>query len=494
MPGSLRKREVLGIPVLFLLFLTAAFLITRLPHLGFLPFVQDEAVYALMVGEQQDHMTLVPTLFGYPVSWKMAPFFWLYAFLGPVFSPLGIEAGFRFPSLIFGLLSLIPLFLILKHFSDDSAAFLSSIFYIASFVSIYPDSSLLIDSPAFLLILLSLYCYIVRGNPLAGGLLAAAAFTFKLVTSFMSPILAAGFFLLSGKKDLLSDRLFLASLTLPLLAAVLNYVLLSPFGGGDQVYFEELLPRLISSGTGLDIGTRFWLSLNTLGYSLGPVFLLSIIGFLKSARRNQFMSLWYALILLPFLAGTQYPWYYLPVLPAVCFFASNAVYDGSKTVRQNAGGLAVAAAVCAASLFLAWGAFLALHSLHYPEKAAGEALAGRENVLIIGHFRPGVLAYKGVLERQTLGHPLDFGYILGPSSFGGEDAAAFVRDYHTGIVPAANGSFSGMYTSGGIFRKDTNISSFDYLALCGDLGFKLNGPDTLVQAGDITVYAKPGVE
>ena len=493
MLDPLRKRDVLGIPALLMLILAALYLLTRLPLLGYLPFIQDEAIYTVMIGEQQDGLTPIPTLFGYPISWKMAPFFWLYSALAPLSSGFGLEAGFRFPSAVFGFLCIIPLFLILKHFSDEKIAFLSSVFYLVSFVSVYPNTSLLIDSPAFLFILISLYFYVVKGNPLAGGAVAAAAFTFKLVTAFISPLLALGYFVLAGKREALTNRMFIASLALPLLAALANYALLSPFGGGDQVYFEELLPRLLTSGAQVDFATRISMSLNTLAYSMGPVFLVSLFGFAKNWRDHRFMSFWYALTIIPFLAATQYPWYYLPVLPAVSFFAALAVYNTRKALKENLPGLLAAAAICAISLMLVWGAYLALYNLHYPEKIAGTAIAGKENVLIIGHFKPGIIAYKELIERQTLGRPLDFGFILGPPAFGADDAAAFVRDYGTGAVPAINGSFSGMYTSPSVFRKDTNITDFDYLVLAGDLGFGFTGPEILARAGDITVYMKPDV-
>jgi hypothetical protein len=204
------------------------------------------------------------------------------------------------------------------------------------------------------------------------------------------------------------------------------------------------------------------------------------------------MSFYYALAILPFLAATQYPWYYLPVLPAVAFFAALAVYDSRKGWKENLVGLLSAAAICAISLMLVWGAYLALFNLHNPERVIGTAIAGKENVLIIGHFKPGIMAYKELIERRSMGRPLDYGFILGPSSFGGEEAAAFVRDYRTGSVPAVNGSFSGMYTSQSVFRKDTDITSFDYLVLAGDLGFGLNGPEIMARSGDIVVYRKPG--
>jgi 4-amino-4-deoxy-L-arabinose transferase-like glycosyltransferase len=287
MLSRLCKKEVLGVPALFFLALAILYFITRLPILGFLPFVQDEAIYTIMIGGQQDSLTLIPTLFGYPISWKMAPFFWLYSALAPLASGTGLEAGFRFPSMVFGFLCIVPLFLILRHFSDDARAFVSSIFYLVCFVSVYPNTSLLIDSPAFLLILLSLYYYVVKGNPLVGGAFTAIAFTFKLVTAFISPLLAIGYFILIGKREALTSRMFLASLALPVLAALANYALLSPFGGGNQVYFEELLPRLLSSGVQMDSFTRILMSLNTLAYAMGPVFLLSLSDSQKIGARTS---------------------------------------------------------------------------------------------------------------------------------------------------------------------------------------------------------------
>ena len=66
--------------MLFLAVLVVFYLITRLPVLDYLPLVQDEALYSIMIEEQRESLTLVPTFLGYEVSWKMAPFFWIYSF------------------------------------------------------------------------------------------------------------------------------------------------------------------------------------------------------------------------------------------------------------------------------------------------------------------------------------------------------------------------------------------------------------------------------
>jgi len=487
-----RSLAFLGIPLIPLFILAVVFLAIRLPLLAHLPFIQDEAIYSMMIEGQRDGFTQVPTFLGYPVSWKMAPFFWTYAFLTDFTRGFGLEASYRIPSLFFGFLCILPLYLILRHFSDDNRALLAGILFLVPFVSVYPSISLLIDSPAMLLILLSLYFYIVRESPMAGGALAALAFTFKLVTAFISPVLAIAYFVICGKPGAVRTRSFLASLSLPILAAILNYLLLSPFGGGQQVYFEELLPRLLSSGADMGPATRLSMSADTLAYSMGPVFLLGLYGVARKWRAHPFMASWFSLTVLPFPASTMYPWYYLPVLPAIAFFAVAGIFDAKSGFRGNLPALAVLGAACLLSIFLVFGAYSALYRLHMPEKDVGLALSGRSNVQIIGHFKPGLLAYKELTERQSGGLPLDYGLVLGPPSFGGEDAAAFIRNYRTSDVPAINGSFSAMYTLPAVFRKDTNISSFDYVVLAGDLGFMLNGPEVLAESGDIIAYRRPG--
>ncbi len=498
MDGSPGKQnppaEFLGVPVAHLAILAAVFLATRLPLLAQLPLVLDEAVYSIMVEEQRESFTLVPTFLHYPVSWKMAPFFWLYAVLSGPTQGLGLEIPYRLPSLLFGLLCIIPLYLILKHLSDGTTAFLSSAVFLFPFVSVYPSTALIIDSPAMLLILLSIHSYIVRDKPLWGGFFAALAFSFKLVTAFISPLLAFAYLLINGKAGKALNPAFLIALSMPISMALTNYVLLSPFDGGGQVYFDELLPRLLTSGADMDPMYRISRSADTLAYSMGPVFILGAYGLARCWKSHPFMSFWFSLAALPFLAATMYPWYYLPVLPAIAFFAVAGVRDAQKRPEKDYKAIIALGLACALSLALVYGAYSALGRLHNPEKEVGLALAGKENALIIGHFKPGLLAYKEISERRSLGGPLDYGLVIGPSSFGGEAAAAFIRDYRTSEIPAEGGSFSGIYTLRAVFRKDTGIRSFDYLALAGDLGFELDGPEVLAQSGDIVAYRRPGAQ
>jgi hypothetical protein len=484
----LADRRLFSIPILHLALLTLLYLGTRLPLLTHLPFVMDEGVYAMMIDEQRVHLTMVPTFLDSPVSWKMAPFFWLYSFLTTPHLGLGVEADYRWPSLIFGFGCAMMVYLLIRHASNEDSALLGSLLFLAPFASLYPDTSLLIDSAAMLLVMGSIYFYIVKKSYLPAGILALLAFSFKLLLGFIPMIVVAGHLLFSGKKEELKDKALLLSFALPFIGLVLNYILLMPYGGGAQVYLSELLPRLISSTGYASITDRLLASLDTLAYSAGPIFLLSLFGFAKKWKESPFFSVWYVFSAFILLASATYPWYFFAVLPAWCYFAVLAVSSDGKT---SLAGKSVLAVVAVSSLLLAIGAYGVLLKQHSPERSAGLAIAGKENTLIIGHFKPGILAYKTIEERRVFGYPLDFGYVLGPPSFMKEEAASFIVDYHNASCGCVDGSFSGMYTQDSVFRKTTNLTRFDVVVLSGDLGFTLSmQPDYHEQ--DVWVYSRKG--
>lgn len=125
------------------LFITLAYLATRLFFILLMPLMLDESLYSVMISEQSNHLSLIPTFLAYPVSWKPAPFFWLYGFIANPLLSAGfpLELALRFPSLMFGLLSLIPLYLVLrKAGASKGVAFLSLAVFISSGISIYPKA------------------------------------------------------------------------------------------------------------------------------------------------------------------------------------------------------------------------------------------------------------------------------------------------------------------------------------------------------------------
>src|SRR5262249_48487519 len=140
---------------------------------------------------------------------------------------------------------------------------------------------------------------------------------------------------------------------------------------------------------------------------------LSVYGFWKHWKDNLFLSAWYALTIFPFLFSGLLTWYYLPVLPAMCYFASLtlAVWKGKEKTDPLLwfflGFLILL--VVAASGFV----YLRFFGPYFEQREAGLMLSGKENVLVIGDYYPGVIAYKTVPEMRE-GKRIDFGWIAFP--------------------------------------------------------------------------------
>ena len=295
------------------LFITLAYLATRLFFILLMPLMLDESLYSVMISEQSNHLSLIPTFLAYPVSWKPAPFFWLYGFIANPLLSAGfpLELALRFPSLMFGLLSLIPLYLVLrKAGASKGVAFLSLAVFISSGISIYPQSTLLTDAPLFLCIILSLYFYMEdrhgRWRFLAAGLFAFLAFFFKLVFAFMPRCSAIAWFFLKDKKTL-RDPVFLFSLCLPFAAMVLQYALLQNIGLGNELFIGDIGGHLVSNQGIFGQITGIYNSVSIF-FLFSPIFIgLFVIGLLKHWRENMFMAFWACLTIIPLLANSTMP-------------------------------------------------------------------------------------------------------------------------------------------------------------------------------------------
>jgi hypothetical protein len=478
-----------------LLALVLIYLITRLALLSFLPLVLDESVYALMAQEQLHNPTLVPTFLGYAVSWKPAPVFWIYgAFSGLLSGLLPLEAVYRLPSLLFGLLSIPPLYFTLRNAGSSTAsAFLTVLVFLFSFISLYPQDAFLTDSLLFLLVCASLWLYTEKRLPawrfIAAGALAFAAFFVKLVVAFMIPVLAAAYFY-AQRRETLRHPLFMISLLAVPLAFLLNLAILSQFGLAGQLYVSDIGGHLFSP-QGI-IGQAGFLtgSLYTLILSAGIWFALSLFGFWKFWKSEPFMAAWYVLLVFPLLSGFFMPWYFLPVLPAMSYFAAAALlrWDGKeKPDLFFFYFLSVTLAISILSIALLYHGLSAAYT---PQKDAGMLLAGRENVLVLGTYSPGIVAYKMLEEQRTSGHSLDLGWIVSNDNLSRQDVLEYLSDYHSMKYPVVDGSFSAIFTSNATVRKDSNLTSFDYVALVGSPGMELPGFSVIYNESDVTVYAK----
>ncbi|MFH1685462.1 MAG: glycosyltransferase family 39 protein [Candidatus Micrarchaeota archaeon] len=471
-----------------ILFLAIAYLLIRVPFLEYLPLVQDEAPYSLVISEMADSPGLTPTFFGYPVSWKPPLFHIVYSLFSKL--PLSIELVSRLPSLLFGLFSLVPLFYLLQNAGcSRNIAFFSTLIFLFSFVSHYPQTALLADSLAFFLIVTSLFFYTDKtyGNWkfLAAGIFVFAAFFVKSVLVFMVPLLAVVFYL--NQKDVLKNPIFIISLIAAPLALMLHFMLLDSVGLAEELYFTEMKFHLSAKDGFLESAYQILGSISTLLVGAGFWLALSFIGFWKNWRENKFMTVWYLLTGIALLGGHFMPWYFLPVFPAIAYFSSLTLikHDGKERIDTFFAIFLALTIIATIIPPLMWYDYL--YSFKHAEKEAGLLVSGKENVLIIGGYRPGVISYKVLTEKRN-GQNLDFGWILDPGDTLSDDVILeHIGDYYLDEYDVIDGSFSSMFLDHSVaYRKDTNVSDFDYIVLL-NRGIPLDG-ELIYNNSGISVY------
>ncbi len=477
-----------------IILLISIYLVTRLPLLNFLPFVQDEGIYAIMINEQVVHHTIIPTFLDYPVGWKPILFFWVYSLFSQLPSILPLEVAYRLPSFIFGLLSVVPLFLLLKGVSNRTYAFFSTVIFLVSLPSVYSNDALLTDSLFFFLTICSIYLYtehppkrIENWRFAAGGFLAVAAFFTKHILAFMIPLLIIIYFF-NKKKEIFKQPIFLLSLTLVPLCFLLNLYLIAGAGLSES-YFTEFTLHLITTKASnqfeMFIGSvSSFLQTNAIWFSL------SLFGFWKYRKENLFMSVWYILTIFPLLSGYFMIWYYLPVMPAIAYFAALFLIkpDGKERIDF------FFSIFLAITLILSLVAILYFYSGVYTnfieQKSAGLILVGKQNTLIIGNYQPGLIAYKMLNEKLQYGHASDFGWILNHNGTSAQMEKDFIENYHNKKYQTLDSSFKNLFNDlESTFRKDSNLTAPDYVAILGDEPEKpYNNSETVYHVKTVAIY------
>jgi 4-amino-4-deoxy-L-arabinose transferase-like glycosyltransferase len=489
-----------------LFLLIAVFTLTRLPLLFFLPLVQDEAIYSIMIEEQAHHPTLIPTLFLQSVSWKPILFYWVYASLSRIPLALGfpLEAVYRFPSFIFGLLTIVPLFLLLrKAGASESIAFFSVLIFLISMPSLYPNGAAITDTLFFFLAVCSLYLYADENSPLGGSrFLAAGAFAFlafftKYIVAFMIPVLAVAFFL--SKKDeraplsiasltgLLKNRLLVLSLLAVPLALIAHLALLDSAGLAKELYISEF--QIHSGGDGLS--TQFSMligSLRVLMMGAGLWFALSLFGFWRFWKENLFMSAWFLLTIFPILSGYFMVWYYLPVMPAIAYFAAMALLKWDKIEKPDMFFMLFFTVILVLTLISIIYSYITIYSDFSPQKEAAMLLQGKSGVLVLGGYAPSIPAYLALYDAGRSGTQ-DFGWILNQDGLGRAQALSFLSDYHTAAYPVTEGSFSAMFTQmGTTFRKASDLTKPNYVVMVREEGINISDADLIYDSTNLQVY------
>ncbi len=470
------------------------FLLTRLPLLAYLPFVKDEGLYAVMIEEQRASPTFVPTFLGEPVNWKPPVFFWAYS-LFPQIPLLPMEASYRLPSMLFGLLAVPIVFDILRNTgAGRNVAFFSTLIFIASMPSMYPNAALLIDSLLFLLLCAALWLYIVPKcggwRFIAAGTLVFAAFFVKLILAALPPLLAAAFFALNDRRQL-RNPLFLLSLAALPAAFLLNSAILQScgFAGGlsDSAIGEHNAFHSLSTQLQYLMG-----SLNLFLIGAGVWFGLSLFGFARHWRAHPFMAFWYSLTAFPLIAGNFMIWYYLPVMPAIAFFAAMVLIRWGGQDNMDLFFRIFFAMALIASLGMIAFVYANLHEWYLPEKAAGQFLSGKDGVMMLGGFAPSTVAYKALGEMDGGGRALDFGWIvLNDLDTVPQAMEAYLVDYHSAEFDTES-SPSRMFNTPLIFRKQTNLTSFERIVLVRVIPKELPPGTPAFNESDILIYGNGG--
>jgi hypothetical protein len=455
---------------LFALFII--YLLTRLPFLTALPFMKDEGVYSIMIEEQISNPTLELTFLGQPVLWKPPLMFWTYGafvqFLRGL--PIPIEAVYRLPGTFFGFLNTLLVFSIMERaLGDRKLAVLGAFVYLTLFVPIHTDSRVLTDTLCGTFVFAGILAYLEGlGNSrffLVGGVLTFLAYFVKQTNAAIVPLLALALLAEKDRKRL-GDPLFLLSLLgFPLAMWLFNMIIGLP-PAGDAVFLAEnyILGKLDFAHIGGSLLTFFPMAVIW--------FPLSIFGFFRNWRRNLMMSLWYVLMAFPMVAGGMMPFYFYPVMPAVAFFALQFI------IRESGGKIVTDRFFYMIFILLSFTGLVLgaafnhyYHDVYIEEKAAGEFLAGKENVMIVGDYAPSIPAYKMLEEKRASGRWLDYGMIIFMNiSANTSTYDAFIADYGLKGDPSAlaDGDFTELFSASKTFRKKTGITEFDFICVVGN--------------------------
>jgi len=216
-----------------------------------------------------------------------------------------------------------------------------------------------------------------------------------------------------------------------------------------------------------------------------------MFGLWKEWRENIAMAVWYCLIVFPIIAGNAMPFYYLPVMPPFAFFSALALLKNErKEVVVDWFFLFMLVLVILVGAGLGSLLYQEIQKSYYPQKEAGELVAFRENVLVVmrHYYAPGIISYKALEEKRLYGRWLDFGWVLYDSEY--ENITAFLDNYHAVGNDVINGSFAKMFFEHHTYRKDTNITKFEYVAMTGTGNETLSGTLLYDKSDVIMIYQK----
>ncbi|MEM3555928.1 MAG: glycosyltransferase family 39 protein [Candidatus Micrarchaeia archaeon] len=322
------KRNRNSIFIFLLFFISYAI---RLYYLPSIPIYGDEAAYAEIIDELNRTPSLLPHFMGHIVSWKPTFGFAVYSAIINIIWMLNpripLEVAYRFPSIIFGVLSTLALYFLVRKLYGEELAFLSSLIFTTNCISIAISEALLLDT-LVLFLLISGVLFYAEGERnkkyfYYGGLAGALLFLTKSIIALLLPALAISYYVGDRRigREVSRGKAFLLSLSavpLAMLLYALLFFLHAPLGKGADItvsYVYDIFFRVYAH-------TNFepHLLQNTIEFLklTAPWCILFFSGVMLmkfNKREDRFIFIWLLLTLVFLGAGQFYSWYYLQALP-----------------------------------------------------------------------------------------------------------------------------------------------------------------------------------
>jgi hypothetical protein len=472
----------------------------RLPFLSTLPLMKDEVVYSIMIEEQVEQKTMIPTLFGYEVPWKPPLFFWTYSLIVPLlknpdfFNVLPLEAIYRLPTLFFGLINLILFYYIMKRMvGKGPELFLTTFIFNVMLFTVYITNTVLLDTYTFTFIFLALLCYLKKEWPqwrfIVAGILVFLGFMTKLLLAAVAPVIALIYFFFNDRKVLFNPLFVISLLAVPI-AAFSFYSMFENRELPTNVYLIDIFGKFFLTGTLIE---QLKASFSMFFFTTNIWFALSLFGLYKYWKDNLTMSTWYALIVIPLFAAPFMPWHFFMIIPPVVYFAAKVLLYENKKLKLDAFFVFGLSIVLIISIFFTNWFYLDFSRSYRAEREVGDFLAFKENVAVIGDYTPTIISNKILTEKLYNGSYLDFGWIFFTKEVANKSEweptviSDFAKDYHTKKYETYDGDFSMMFWKRGIFRKDTNISKFDYIVITGYANASADG-ELIYNRDGIRIY------
>lgn len=447
--------------------LTIIYLAIRLPILTVVPLMQDEAFYSVMIEEQIENPTTSVTLFGEPVGWKPPLFFWISGFFVQFLRnlPIPIEAVYRLPVILFGLINVFLVFFICEKITGKKEeAFLMTIVYATMGITVHTDLRVLTDTMCGTFIFAGVLAYLNSSEDrkmfLLGGIFTVLAYLTKQTNAAVVPIVAFAYLYQKDKKKIFDYIFILSLLALPF-GMILEGLAIKGSITGKTVYLAKAA-----------ILDKF--NVEHIVGSLIPIFplagiliTLAVFGFWKNWRSNLMMSTWAILTVFPVIAGTMMPFYFYPIVPAVAYFAVVGMAKENGKTKIDKFFYIFFTLVVLTSLIISISYHLGYAKGYRHQKTAGEFLAGKENVLIVGEYEPGIPAYKMLTEKRESGRWLDYGLVLMSDGRAREYYESFLTDYYVNESDVVDGNFRTLFANNMTYRKSTEITKFEYICIVG---------------------------